>query len=321
MALRFALFSDVHSNAVALRACLARLRELEGSGGEPFELVVAGDTLNAGPDPVDTLALLCDASKVHLVGNHEEYLARYLEEPNNERFSDPLWRFVPWTAARIGHEVLRGYLETLQPSHHFEDYCCRIHHASPHSTSRVPEWFPEQNKAVAHVPPPYSGRVEEVVLVGHSHYSALHFRRGFSELWVNTGSIGYPFVARPNPFEGDPLAVFPHARLVRHGAELGVVVEFEQVTYSASELIESYARSGALFGCAPYSLAILCQSLFNLDVTWPAFHEAKRHGIPQEQLAQALYVYMERTGLLAHLERRLVEVLGGGTNLTIGCIS
>ena len=64
--MRIGILSDVHGNLEALTAVLSTL------GDEVDELMILGDVVGYGPDPVDCLEILYARRAVFLRGNHEE---------------------------------------------------------------------------------------------------------------------------------------------------------------------------------------------------------------------------------------------------------
>ncbi len=69
--MRIVIFSDVHGNVVALEAVLAEIRRRAA----PDALFVAGDLVQQGPRPAETLALLRSLDRARFVmGNTDQYL-------------------------------------------------------------------------------------------------------------------------------------------------------------------------------------------------------------------------------------------------------
>lgn len=283
-----AILSDIHANAAALEAVLADLG--------PCPAIVAGDSLNAGPRPVETLALLEELRPVaRLRGNHEDYIGDCLRNPGE--FTRPLWRFVPWTIARLGAAHAAEFLATLQHGHVSDDGFFHVYHASEESRSQLPAHFPYQASVGLELPPPCVLQTRRLMCVGHSHL--MQVIPG-ETLWLNTGSVGYAFLRKE-------VRDVPHATYLRlhfHGRcgdSRQVEVEFRAVPYSQERLIRDYLDSGALEECLPYSLAILAQSLFNEDITWQVFRDARERQVSRDQLPQFLTERLESFGYLGAL--------------------
>ena len=67
--MRVALLSDIHANAIALRAVLADI----GRHGVD-EAVCLGDVATLGPQPLEVVELLRDFGCACIMGNHDEFL-------------------------------------------------------------------------------------------------------------------------------------------------------------------------------------------------------------------------------------------------------
>src|SRR5437763_975600 len=95
---RIAILSDIHGNAVALRAVLA---DLEAFGVD--QIVVAGDLVGFGPSPDEVVDLLVARGARLIRGNHEkDYVAPFTtqELPADWRTSPD--RTLYWTIDRLG---------------------------------------------------------------------------------------------------------------------------------------------------------------------------------------------------------------------------
>ena len=68
--MRIVSISDIHANLHALQAVLEDIKQLEGE----YILVVAGDFINTGPYPKETLDLLRSLNPIFVKGNHEDYV-------------------------------------------------------------------------------------------------------------------------------------------------------------------------------------------------------------------------------------------------------
>src|SRR4051812_25138826 len=69
--MRIVLFSDIHGNAVAIKAVLTEIRR----AAAPDALFVAGDLVLLGPRPAEALALLRSLDGARFVkGNTDQYL-------------------------------------------------------------------------------------------------------------------------------------------------------------------------------------------------------------------------------------------------------
>lgn len=99
--MKIAAFSDVHSNIFALEAVLEDIKKL----GNDVQVVVAGDFLNVGPFPRETLARIrALAGAVVIAGNHEEYILENWEAMKRGPLLPPhrvLFAPSAWTARQL----------------------------------------------------------------------------------------------------------------------------------------------------------------------------------------------------------------------------
>ena len=65
--MRYAILSDVHANAAALRAVLTDAADMHAE-----RIVCLGDVLGYGPEPVEALELTYRRAHVCLAGNHDD---------------------------------------------------------------------------------------------------------------------------------------------------------------------------------------------------------------------------------------------------------
>ena len=78
--MRYAILSDVHANAVALRAVLTDAADMHAE-----RIICLGDVLGYGPEPVEALELIYRRAHVCLAGNHDDAVAgRYPVEDFTE---------------------------------------------------------------------------------------------------------------------------------------------------------------------------------------------------------------------------------------------
>ena len=108
-----AVISDVHANALALDACLARCAALAVD-----QFVFLGDLVGYGSDPeavVSRIAALTAAGAVAILGNHDE--AIWAAKPN---MNDAAMAAILWTRSRLDGNALR-FLQGLPMTASRED--------------------------------------------------------------------------------------------------------------------------------------------------------------------------------------------------------
>jgi putative phosphoesterase len=206
-----AVLSDVHGNAVALRAVLEEL------GSESVDLIVFGGDLTWGPLPAETLALVAGISTptVFVRGNAE----RALLEPSVEPTERALWlreRHSPADRAFIAE-----FAETVSAEIEGLGSICFCH-GSPRSDEELvtPATPARRIRELA------AGISERMIVTAHTH---LQFDRRLEGVRiVNPGSVGMPYEGRPGAY----------------WAVLGPDVSLRRTDYPLAEAVERYRASG-----------------------------------------------------------------------------
>ena len=166
--MRVALVSDMHGNAVALRAALADLER-----DEPDLIVALGDVAQGGPQPRECVELLRQLGCPCVYGNSDHFLVEL--DYGNEPITDQQLETAHWSREQLGEdglEFLRGFTPTVQTG---RVLCC---HATPTSNEDVV--LPDTD-AIPSVD-------ADAVAAGHVHQQWL--RRFDRTLWFCVGAIG-----------------------------------------------------------------------------------------------------------------------------------
>jgi hypothetical protein len=299
----FAVFSDIHANSVAFEACLKRLDALCMQHACQPLVIINGDVLNTGPSPLETLHFAMQRGDVFIRGNHEEYLFDFVRHPQSARYKEALWRFVPWVTEQIGTDKVVEFYNACRFSFHTEDGCLSFFHASETSNARLPAFFGEQKKREIPLPLPQQFICDKLIFAGHSHYAALFPEPGTRRMWINCGSVGYPFFARPLEDPSLSYAVFVFGRYRKQtDRSFEVEVTFESVPYDVHDLLKKYVEKKSLSLCAPYSLAVLCQTVFNEDITFGFFQNARKKALSQAEMGTHLLACLRTDGYLDRLQ-------------------
>jgi hypothetical protein len=292
----FAIVTDIHGNHTALEAVLEDIRAFQKSSacGDP-EILCLGDSYDGGPEPLRVFHALRALNCVHLRGNHEDYLFDCLRHPLNEKYQRPLWKFVPWTVDRLGTALVEA--ERLC-AERWSDSVANLHavHASRTGNSRVPDFFVSQSALSDSFVEQHTLLESAAVYVnGHSHYLGLHRNPSANEVWINCGSVGYPFVEKPRDAGHAPVACWVWIEVEDSPRpERRIRVINRRVPYSGDTLLRQYVDSGALEQCAPFSFAVAAQSLFNQDVVYPFFQRIKGLNLTPRETARLLVEELER---------------------------
>ena len=198
--MRYAILSDVHANASALRAALA---DAADAGAE--KIVCLGDVLGYGPEPVAALELVYRKAHVCLAGNHDDAVSG--------RF--PVEDFTSFAADAVARQRALLAPQALDWLRHLPHVC-----AFPGPSGGAADGFacahgdfsdPAAFRYVlepADAPESWRARAETLLFVGHTHCPGVFaadadgapralppedFARAPGRRYlVNVGSVGYP---------------------------------------------------------------------------------------------------------------------------------
>jgi putative phosphoesterase len=229
--MRVALISDLHGNALALRAVIA---DAARAGVDRF--VCLGDVATLGPHPAEVLGLLAELGGTCILGNHDDFL---LQPELVHRYTNApvVLDSVEWCRQLIT-DAERAFLGTFVPSARLmldEDTSLLLFHGSPrsHMEDLLAETTPEVLDRML------AGHHATVMAGGHTHVQMLRQHRG--ALLVNPGSVGMPF---REYVSGRAPTLLPHAEYAIVQAAAGSVsVELRRVALDRAALRRSVAGS------------------------------------------------------------------------------
>jgi predicted phosphodiesterase len=203
--MRVALLSDMHGNAVALRAALADLED-----DEPDLIVSLGDVAQGGPQPRECVELLQELACPCVYGNSDHILVAL--DFGNEEVDDRVVETAQWSREQLGDAglaFLSGFRPTVTTG---RVVCC---HATPFSNEDVV--LPGAD-AIPTVD-------ADAVAAGHVHEQWL--RRFDRTLWFCVGAIGVSRWCEYALVDDETLAV-----------------EFRRVAFDVDELISAARANG-----------------------------------------------------------------------------
>jgi len=185
---RLALISDIHGNALALKAVL---EDIDARGVD--QIACLGDVASMGPRPREVLSLLRDHADILIKGNHDDYL---LDPALIESYTDDpgLRATVDWCRDQLDEDEL-AQLRAFEPTHSIEvpsdarPHRLLMFHGSPRShTENLLDITPADlvERALA-------GHDATLFAGGHTHLPLL--RQLESARLINPGSVGLPIAA------------------------------------------------------------------------------------------------------------------------------
>ena len=190
--MRYAIISDIHANAAALRTVLVDAQDMHAD-----KIICLGDVLGYGPDPVQALETVYSRVHVCLAGNHDDAVCG---RRTAEDFND----FAAAAVARQRQTLTSDALAWLKKLPYV---CAQGDFACTHGDFSDPQAFNyilEPEEAL----PSWDARTEPLLFVGHTHQPGI-FVLGESGMphhlmpadfvvesgkryIVNVGSVGYP---------------------------------------------------------------------------------------------------------------------------------
>ncbi len=156
--MRYAIISDIHANATALKAALADIAHMKVD-----RIICLGDCVGYGMEPVETLELLYRKAHVVLMGNHDAAVCGKL---STAAFSERATQAVERHRKQISPTGMR-WLERLPLIAEGKNFRCT------HGDFSRPELFryvytPEE------ATPSWQAATEPLLFVGHTHFPRIH---------------------------------------------------------------------------------------------------------------------------------------------------
>lgn len=196
---RIALYSDIHSNILALDAVL---EDMDAQGLS--ERYCLGDLVGYGPRPLEVIARVRELGHPVVQGNYDRAICEHHATPGT-RYESPQETLdgaesYAYTVASVGPEDA-ALLCALSPEIRLDINGVRVLlvHGSPRRVNEIVEVDAEPGVLAAHI----DGADADVVCCGHVHAP---FHRSIVTAdrflhWVNAGSVG-------RPRDGDPRAAW-----------------------------------------------------------------------------------------------------------------
>ncbi|MFH0940269.1 MAG: metallophosphoesterase family protein [Candidatus Omnitrophota bacterium] len=194
--MRYAVFSDVHSNLEAFLACLDFLKNAKID-----KYLFLGDIVGYGADPKECISLLRALNACCVAGNHDWAVVGLTDI---DYFNNDAKRSLLWTRENIS-EADRLFLLDLELVKETKDYCL------VHGTLNHPEEFDYMTDPLQAVKDFYALKTN-ICFLGHSHRKGIYIEDADKTFYkeslrlvleegkryiVNAGSVGQPRDADP----------------------------------------------------------------------------------------------------------------------------
>lgn len=220
------LISDVHSNAVALKAVLEELDQLRVK-----TILHAGDIVGYNPYPDETIDLFKKKNIVSVLGNHDRAFIT-----GDTYFNSDASEAIEWTRKTASVDSL-NYVKRLKDKLTIEAKGERIvlFHEGP---KNFPEYiFPEN------VTPDLLSNINgDVLVLGHTHKPFI-MDYGTRGLIVNPGSVGQPRDGNPDASFAVLDTVTREIKLKRTKYDIEKVIE-DMLTANLPEALAYRLRAG-----------------------------------------------------------------------------
>jgi len=201
--MRYAVFSDIHSNYEALKSSL---KEMDRHNVEGY--IFCGDLIGYGPQPEECIAEIRKLKNAHLVlGNHD---AALIGKIDIKWFNEAAVMAIEYSAKRLDGETL-SWLAKLPERIDFDNFT--VVHGAPRNTLK--EYLLSESQFLDNL----EYVANQVCFIGHSHMPMYFLKNEKGEIlsdfikpheklllksdryFINSGSIG-------QPRDGNPLASF-----------------------------------------------------------------------------------------------------------------
>lgn len=263
--LRVAILGDIHGNLPALEAVQADIEQLS-----PDVVIVAGDTINRGPQSKECLDAIRATGWTVLFGNHEEYVLKLADGrlPGPDDVGD--W----WLPARRVAESLTAedlaYIAALPHAHVIALPglpAIRVVHGSLRALNDgIGFWMSDADLRAA-----VSCAGEPIVVGAHTHRP---YSRELDGHWaLNCGAVGFPF-------NDNPAAQY----LVLESEKGEWKADFRAVPYDRAPVYAAWQRDDIL-EISP----VACVFRLEIETASPHLNNfdrfCERHGLPHNAMS------------------------------------
>lgn len=181
--MRLIALSDIHSNSIALQACMEDFR-----GEQVDAVLLLGDYVSDCPNPNETLLLLKELSKQYktyfIRGNREEYFLEYQEHKCEDWGYTSYKGSLLYTYENLDEETL-AWFHSLKSTMRLDIPGCKpitLAHGSPFNTKELLDEDRDNTKLCMN-------KIDtQYIISGHTHRQCV-YRYGHKTLF-NPGSVG-----------------------------------------------------------------------------------------------------------------------------------
>lgn len=251
--MKIAVLADIHSNHIALLTAEDHI-----TNWKPDFVVVVGDLINRGPDPLKCINLIKSFEKsenwIVFRGNHEDYVVENYDSKNNlTEFELDVHQPSLWTAKQIGLEL--SYIRQLKTEFILTSPDGRnLHFVHGSTISNRDGIYPDtsdielEKKIFGNTSNIIDKVAPAVFCVGHTHRPLRRFYKNC--MVINAGSIGLPF-------DGDNR--LSYAQLIWDDREQQWHSRIIRLTYDLDRAENRFYTTGYLDKAGPLSRIVLTE--------------------------------------------------------------
>lgn len=222
--MRLAVLSDIHGNAVALKAILEDCKKYNIDG-----YLLLGDYFDAGPQPLEVFDIINELDSTIIIGNHDIDLRLYKEGKMDIWNKSCLYDSVLWTYKKLDKNIfdfIDSYpIACTYTINGFTNIC--LAHGTPNSAY---EGTSIQNDHMQ-LDKIFDGIDQNILICGHTHSPGVISRGEY--LYLNPGSAG-----QPHGKEAEYMIVDTDGIDIKH--------KHIKISYDIDEVILAYKMSGLL---------------------------------------------------------------------------
>lgn len=228
--MRFAVITDIHGNAPALRAVLNKIDHKH----DVEHIFCLGDMIALGPDTNEVLEMLFERNDISLIkGNHEEAVFALINGEEHPKRNRIIKDHHQWIAERLDPQFIpkisklpRFMKRKIEnKTFLFIHYHMRREKMSAH-ISQDP-YSPIVDPTLENMEKLFEDYEEDCICFGHHH--PCHYFRNDTSIYLNPGALGC-----------NHQAIAPYAIVSVENGKIDINIE--HVEYSKKDFLDSYEK-------------------------------------------------------------------------------
>lgn len=228
--MKFAVITDVHGNAPALRAALEQIDE----SAKIDHIFCLGDMIGIGPDTNEVLELLFSRNDISMVtGNHDEAILALARGQKHPLSHSHVREHHEWITARLKPAFIPKLAELPRTIHRsisshsilFTHY--KIQKDKLQAPISKDPFAPIVEPSLSNMEKLFTGQMEKLICFGHHHPQ--HFFSNNKTIYLNPGALGCT---------AEPMAPYAIVSVGRQGID----IKIEKAAYDNRQFLLSYEK-------------------------------------------------------------------------------